>query len=88
MADSTRKEDFANDLLPHTESLEEMHHVNNPVLDLPRIEKQYLSKVQGYTQERNSFFFTDGRSKVEVKVFSEEIIRIRLAPEGVFLEDL
>ena len=88
MADTTRKEDFAKDLLPNPEAIEDgMHHVNNPVLDLPRIEKQYLADVKGYSQEGNAFYFTDGRSKVEVKVFSEEIIRVRLAPEGSFLAD-
>ncbi|MFZ4262671.1 glycoside hydrolase family 31 protein [Sphingobacterium sp. HJSM2_6] len=88
MADTTKKEDFANDLLPHTDSLEDgIQHVNNPVLDLPRIEKQFLSRVSGYVQDGSAFYFTDGRSKVEVKVFTEEIIRVRLAPEGVFLAD-
>ncbi|WP_149526479.1 MULTISPECIES: TIM-barrel domain-containing protein [Sphingobacterium] len=88
MADTTKKEEFANDIIPIPESLEDgMQHVNNPVLDLPRIEKQYLTTVKGFSQDRNVFYFTDGRAKVEVKVVSEEIIRVRLAPEGVFLAD-
>lgn len=88
MADTTKKEDFANEIIPIPETIEEgVQHVNNPVLDLPRIEKQYLTAVKGYTQDRNVFYFTDGRAKVEIKVFSEEIIRVRLAPEGVFLAD-
>ena len=46
MADTTKKEDFANDLLPNPDTLEEgIHHVNNPVLDLPDIEKLYLTAI-------------------------------------------
>ncbi|WFB64891.1 glycoside hydrolase family 31 protein [Sphingobacterium sp. WM] len=88
MADTTKKGDFANDLLPNPETLDDtIQHVNNPVLDLPNIEKLYLTAVKGYSQEANTVYFTDGKSKVEVKVYSEDIIRIRLAPEGSFLED-
>src|SRR5690606_15790890 len=82
----TKKEEFAIDLIDQ-ESLEEMHHVNNPVLDLPKIEKKYLRPVSGYVKEANSYIFTDGKARVEVKVVTDEIIRIRLAPKGVFLED-
>jgi alpha-glucosidase len=70
------------------EQLEEgVHHVNNPVIGLKPIEKNYLSAVTGYIQNNNSFYFTDGEAKVEVQVISDEIIRIRLAPHGVFLEE-
>lgn len=64
-----------------------IQHVNNPVLDLPQIVKKYLQKVVGYTQKDNSYYFTDGSATVEVKVVSDEIIRIRLAPHGQFLDD-
>ncbi|QNL49940.1 DUF4968 domain-containing protein [Olivibacter sp. SDN3] len=64
-----------------------IQHVNNPVLDLPQIVKKYLQKVTGYTQKDNSYYFTDGSATVEVKVVSDEIIRIRLAPHGQFLDD-
>lgn len=64
-----------------------IHHVNNPVLDLPAIVKNYLGKVKGYRQEANNFYFTDGHAEVEVKVVSDEIIRVRLAPSGQFLEE-
>lgn len=87
MADTIKKEDFANDLLAE-ESLDgNIQHVNNPVLDLPQIEKKYLSSVKNYVQEGNSYLFSDGRSRVEVKVVTEEIIRVRLAPQGSFLAD-
>jgi len=66
---------------------EGMHHVNNPVLDLPEIVKNYLGPVAGYYQNENNFYFTDGSASVEVKVVSDEIIRIRLSPKGTFLDD-
>src|SRR5690606_9235779 len=66
---------------------EGMHHVNNPVLDLPEIVKNYLGPVAGYHQNGNNFYFTDGSACVEVKVVSDEIIRVRLAPKGTFLQD-
>lgn len=66
---------------------EGIHHVNNPVLDLPEIVKNYLGSVEGYHQEDNNFYFTDGSATVEVKVVSDEIVRVRLAPKGQFLED-
>jgi len=64
-----------------------IQHVNNPVLDLPQIEKKYLECVTGYQQKENSYLFTDGSATVEVKVVSDEIIRVRLAPHGQFLDD-
>ncbi|WP_257657718.1 glycoside hydrolase family 31 protein [Parapedobacter lycopersici] len=66
---------------------EGVHHVNNPVLDLPEITKDYLGPVTGHYQENNNYYFTDGAAYVEVKVVSDEIIRVRLAPRGQFLED-
>jgi len=64
-----------------------VQHVNNPVLDLPQIVKKYLQRVTGYTQIENSYIFTDGSAKVEVKIVNDEIIRVRLAPQGQFLDD-
>lgn len=91
MGDITKKESLANSLVDEeleSRSLDDgIHHVNNPVLDLPEIEKKYLGAVKGYTKEGNSFYFTDGKAKVEIKVVSDEIIRVRLAPEGVFIAD-
>ncbi|GHE23259.1 glycoside hydrolase family 31 protein [Sphingobacterium griseoflavum] len=86
MADLDKKEGFASELL-NEESLDNIHHVNNPVLDVPAIEKKYLGKPTSYVKEGNKFIFTDGKARVEVKVFSDEIIRVRLAPQGSFLED-
>ncbi|WP_411274505.1 glycoside hydrolase family 31 protein [Daejeonella sp.] len=65
----------------------DMQHVNNPVVGLEPIVKKYLTAVTEYTQDGNNFYFCDGNSKVEVKVISDQIIRIRLAPQGVFLEE-
>jgi len=87
MAD-TKKEDFAAGMVTE-ESLEEnIQHVNNPVVDLPKIEKKYLLPVQEqYTKIDSGFVFTDGKAKVEIKVVTDHIIRVRLAPRGDFLED-
>jgi alpha-glucosidase len=65
----------------------DMQHVNNPVVGLEPIEKKYLSAVTQYTQDGNNFYFSDGSAKVEVRVISDEIIRIKMAPHGVFLEE-
>lgn len=64
-----------------------IQHKNNPVLDLPQIVKKYLKQVSGYYQQGNNYYFTDGAATVEVKVVSDEVIRIRLAPQQQFLED-
>ncbi|WP_353134335.1 glycoside hydrolase family 31 protein [Pseudopedobacter sp.] len=68
-------------------TLDNVHHVNNPVLDLPQIEKKYLDEIKSYSQSENTYYFYDGVAKVEVKVITDEIIRVRLAPQGTFLED-
>lgn len=71
-----------------TEDTEEIvQHLNNPVTDLKPIVKKYLSGVQKVTADGNRFFFADGSARVEVRVVSDEIIRVRLAPHGVFLDD-
>jgi len=70
------------------EQLEEgVQHVNNPIIGLKPIEKRYLQSVKECKQVNNSFYFTDGESTVEVMVVSDEIIRVRMAPQGTFLED-
>lgn len=65
----------------------DMQHVNNPVVGLEPIVKKYLTAVTEYSQDGNNFYFSDGNSKVEVRVISDQIIRVRLAPQSVFLED-
>ena len=64
-----------------------VQHLNNPVLDLQPVVKKYLTRVTEVKQDQNNFYFSDGYAKVEVRVVSDEIIRIKLAPHGVFLED-
>ncbi|WP_219226653.1 glycoside hydrolase family 31 protein [Pedobacter antarcticus] len=66
---------------------ETVQHLNNPVLALKPIVKKYLTPVQKVEQEGNRFYFSDGEAKVEIRVVSNEIIRVRLAPHGVFLEE-
>jgi alpha-glucosidase len=62
-------------------------HVNNPVLGLKPIVKKYLSVPTGVEQKDNRFYFTDSEARVEVVVVTDEIIRVRMAPHGVFLEE-
>ncbi|MBE7177440.1 MAG: glycoside hydrolase family 31 protein [Mucilaginibacter polytrichastri] len=62
-------------------------HLNNPVANLKPITKQYLSSVKSVEQQGNRFYFSDGDARVEVRVVSEDVIRVRLAPHGVFLEE-
>jgi alpha-glucosidase len=64
-----------------------IQHLNNPVTALKPIVKQYLTTVTKVKKEGNKFYFSDGNAKVEIRVVSDEIIRVRLAPHGVFLED-
>lgn len=64
-----------------------IQHLNNPVANLKPIVKEYLTEVKKVNKENNRFYFSDGNAKVEVRVVSDEIIRVRLAPHGVFLDD-
>ncbi|SKB96754.1 alpha-glucosidase [Sphingobacterium nematocida] len=83
----TKKEGIASEMIAE-ESLDgNIQHVNNPVLDLPTIEKKYLRAVAAYHKEGNSYILTDGKARVEIKVLTDDIIRVRLAPQGAFLED-
>src|SRR5690606_18605106 len=82
----TKKEGIASDLITE-ETLENIQHVNNPVMDLPTIEKTYLQEVKSVTKEGNSYIVSDGKARIEVKIISDDIIRVRLAPIGVFLDD-
>lgn len=79
------------ELLPNEFSIEQLEegvqHVNNPIVGVRPIVKKYLTKIIAYTQDNNNFYFYDGEAKVEVRVVSDEIIRVRLAPHGVFLEE-
>ncbi|MEJ7558709.1 MAG: glycoside hydrolase family 31 protein [Pedobacter sp.] len=66
---------------------EVVQHLNNPVTDLKPIVKEYLGSVETVVADGNKFFFGDGRARVEVRVVSDEIIRVRLAPHSVFLDE-
>jgi alpha-glucosidase len=83
---SEEKQIIAETIGSQTEE-EIIQHLNNPVTDLKPIVKQYLTAVRGVKKEGNKFYFSDGNAKVEVRVVSDEIIRVRLAPHGVFLDD-
>jgi alpha-glucosidase len=66
---------------------ETVQHLNNPVTNLKPIVKKYLTEVQQVVNDGNKFFFSDGDARVEIRIVSDEIIRVRLAPHGVFLDD-
>jgi len=69
------------------EEEEIFQHVNNPVLGLKPIVKKYLGTPNSVIQKGNKFFFSDGEATVEATVVTDEIIRIRMAPHSVFLEE-
>jgi alpha-glucosidase len=66
---------------------QEIQHVNNPIVGLKPIEKKYLGKVTEVRQENNRYIFSDGDASVEIRVVSDEIIKVRMAPHSVFLEE-
>lgn len=53
----------------------------------PVVTKQYLGSVIRFQSAGNNFYFYDKVSCLQVKVFSDEIIRIKLAPQGTFLAE-
>jgi len=80
-----KEELIANSLIEEEE--EEFHHLNNPADGIKPIIKKYLGVPNNVNQQGNKFYFSDGDAKVEVTVVADEIIRVRLAPHGVFLEE-
>src|SRR5206468_1786076 len=56
-------------------------------LTVPPITKQFLRGAKQMIPNGNRFYFSDGISDVEIKIFSDDIIRVRLAPKGEFLDD-
>ncbi len=69
------------------EDLEEIQHLNNPIVGIQPIVKKYLDEIKEVRQEGSKFYFTDKTSTVEIRVISDEIIRVKLAPNSVFLEE-
>src|ERR1700749_60111 len=69
------------------EEEEEFHHLNNPADGIKPIIKKYLGVPNHADQLGNKFYFTDGDAKVEIVVVTDQIIRVRLAPHGVFLDE-
>jgi alpha-glucosidase len=65
----------------------DIQHVNNPIVGIKPIEKKFLGAVKEVRQENNKYFFSDGAASVEVTIVSDEIIKIRLAPHSVFLDE-
>ncbi|MDF3076636.1 MAG: glycoside hydrolase family 31 protein [Sphingobacteriaceae bacterium] len=85
------KDTLSPEQLPTEFSLEQLdegvQHINNPIVGITPIVKKYLTEIKEYKQEDNNFYFSDGEAIVEVRVVSDEIIRVRLAPHGAFLEE-
>lgn len=65
----------------------DIQHVNNPIIGLKPIEKKFLGSVKEIKQEKNKYIFSDGDASVEITVVSDEIIKVRLAPHSVFLDE-
>ena len=86
MEEEINEENFEETKTDHIEQ-DIIQHLNNPVTNLKPIVKEYLTQVKDVKKENNKFYFSDGNAKVEVRVVSDEIIRVRLAPHGVFLDD-
>lgn len=78
---------LANKKIEQEEDEEEFHHLNNPADGIKPIIKKYLGMPNRADKIGNKFYFTDGDAKVEVVVVTDEIIRVRLAPHSVFLDD-
>src|ERR1700754_3828697 len=91
MESNTPNEELINNKLVEAEHIieeeEEFHHLNNPADGIKPIIKKYLGTPNHADQLGNKFYFTDGDAKVEVVVVTDEIIRVRLAPHSVFLEE-
>jgi len=66
---------------------ETFRHLNNPADGIKPIVKKYLGVPTQFEQTGNKFCFTDGVAKVAATVITNEVIKIRLAPHGVFLEE-
>jgi len=78
-------------LLPNVElsvtDLEDIQHLNNPVVGIQPIIKKYLDAIKEVKQDANKFYFYDGTSTVQIRIVSDEIIRVKLAPNSVFLDE-
>src|SRR4030095_3422612 len=64
-----------------------VEHSDIPDISVPPIAKQYLKEVKQLIPGGNRYYFSDGISDVEIKVVSDEIIRVRMAPQGEFLDE-
>jgi len=74
---------------PHLEDENEIleQEIKTNVTEITPITKQYLQAVSQIKVLGNQFFLGDGRSTVCITVVSDEIIRVRMAPQGIFLVD-
>lgn len=61
--------------------------IKTNVTEVTPIAKQYLQPINQVKVDGNQFYLGDGRSTVCITVVSDEIIRVRMAPQGIFLVD-
>ena len=81
------EETLLQDITPVNIDTTETEVSNSSLLAVPPVTKQFLTAVTQMVPSGNRYYFSDGISRVEVKVISDEIIRIRLAPQGEFLDE-
>ncbi len=87
MDDLTNKKEVSPEMIEEVLVQAHINQIDVPDIVIPPISKQYLRNVKQLTTAGNRFILTDGISDVEVKVISDEIIRVRMAPQGEFLEE-
>lgn len=61
--------------------------IKTVITEISPVTKQYLEAVSSVRVAGNQYFFTDGRSTVCITVLSDEIVRVRMAPQAIFLPD-
>ena len=49
--------------------------------------KYFPTEVKSYKQEGQTFYFYTAETTLEVRVFSDKIVRFRYAPDGTFQRD-
>jgi alpha-glucosidase len=77
--------DIFSDANTEEEDLEQT--IVNALVEVSPITKQYLKAVEKCKVVGNCYYFSDDVATVEVKVVSDEIIRVKLAPHGTFLAE-
>ncbi len=85
--EENKQDDPSKQLKSNSNEEEIIQHLNNPVLGLKPIVKEYLGSIIDVDKEEDRYYFSDGNAQVEIRVISDEIIKVRLAPHGTFLPE-